>query len=126
MSEHSKILEKYEKMFQDGSAYHPIVLNQQMPSMSEAMGGGDRRSEIPLGEQQVVDNDLDNGHDPHANYSEFDAHMAARVNALKEGKKFNPSNEQNQDYQKLERRISLLEKALELVMETQTKLIKES
>ena len=118
-------------MFQDGSAYKPIVLNQAMPSMAEAAGGGDRRSEIPLGEQIVDHTDLHNEEhiDPHANYSEFDAHMQARVNALKEGKVLNNTpnvNEQNPSYKQLEKRIEFLEEALKLVMTTQEKLIRES
>ena len=74
MSEHSKILEKYEKMFKDGSAYTPIYINQPMPSMAEATGGG--RSETPLGEKVNRDEEYI---DPHADYSEFDASMQARI-----------------------------------------------
>jgi len=125
MSEHSKILEKYEKMFETGEAYKPIRINQPMPSMSEAMGGGGR-SEIPLGEQV---NRGEEYIDPHADYSEFDASMQARVDAIRNrnphNNNSNVSVQNNGDYAKLEKRIEMLEQALSLVMETQTRLLKE-
>lgn len=126
MSEHSKILEKYEKMFETGEAYKPIRINQPTPSMSDAMGGGGR-SETPLGEQVV--NREEEYIDPHTDYSEFDASMQARVNALRNKTPHNNNEnvnvQKNGDYAKLEKRVEMLEQALSLVMETQTRLLKE-
>ena len=42
MSEHSKILEKYEQMFADGSAYKPIHIAQPQPDVSQIVGAVDR------------------------------------------------------------------------------------
>ena len=126
MSEHSKILEKYEKMFEDGSAYQPIKLNQPMPSVSEITGAAEAKAEIPLGDE--VNKEVFT-EDPNTDYTHFDSVMQERVNALKSGKPLDNNqnvNEQNQSYKKLEKRVEMLEQALSLVMETQTKLIKES
>lgn len=128
MSEHSKILEKYEKMFETGEAYKPIKLNQPMPSVSDAMGSGVDKPNIPLGEQ-VVTNEEEMFVDPHADYSEFDASMQARVDAIRNRNPHNNNEnvmvQNNGDYSKLEKRIEMLEQALSLVMETQTRLLKE-
>jgi len=134
MSEHSNILAKYEKMFEDGSAYKPIKLNQQTPSMSEAGGGGvPEMSETPLG-----DPNTGGGGEAKPIFNEgFDA---SRSNAMEqkiaEAMKGTPTGNphantqpvtvQNDGYEKLERRIAMLEQALTLVMEQQTKMLRES
>lgn len=126
MSEHSKILEKYEKMFEDGSAYQPIKLDQQMPSDMEAAAVAEEKPEIPLGEVKEKDVFID---DKNTDYSHFDSVMEERVNNLRSGQPHNNNPDvsvQNDSYKKLERRIDLLEQALSLVMETQTRLIKEN
>lgn len=128
MSEHSKILEKYEKMFETGEAYNPIKINQPMPSMSEAMGGGGEvKPNTPLGEP--ITNEEEMIVDPHADYSEFDASMQQRVDAIRNRTPHNNNEnvmvQNNGDYKKLEKRIEMLEQALSLVMETQTRLLKE-
>lgn len=126
MSEHSKILEKYEKMFEDGSAYQPIKLNQAMPSVGEITGAAEEKPEIPLGDEVNKEVFTD---DQHTDYTHFDSVMEDRVNAMRNGTPLNNNpnvNEQNKSYQDLEKRVALLEQALSLVMETQTKLIKES
>lgn len=131
MSEHSNILAKYEKMFEDGSAYKPIKLNQQMPSSAEA-GGGAPKSDIPLG-----DPGAGGGGDPKALFNEeFDSSrsdlMERKIAEAMQSGNPNPHDNtsnvtvQNESYERLEKRIALLEQALSLVMETQTKLLKES
>lgn len=127
MSEHSKILEKYEKMFEDGSAYQPIHINQPEPSVAGITGAVEEKPDIPLGQEVVREEFMD---DPHKDYSESDAYMKQRVDEIraKRGMHDNTPDvrvQNNGDYAKLEKRIALLEKALELVMATQTKMIKE-
>ena len=105
----------YEKMFQDGSAYKPIKIAQPTP---DNPGGG-------MGGGADPDRKID--------YSVFDDHMAnmiqekieqkkATVNTKKSGPHYSP--QQGDKIAKLERRIELLEQALSLVMETQTKLMR--
>jgi hypothetical protein len=127
MSEHSRILEKYEKMFEDGSAYKPIRLAQPQPSMAEVEGAKPEPSNIPLGEQVDKDVFMDN---QNSDYTEFDNTMEERINKLKEANDNTNTNTSNVNVQsnvieKLIRRIELLEKGVSLVMETQTKLLKE-
>ena len=129
MSEHSRILEQYEKMFKDGSAYKPIRLSQPQPSMAEAGGAGNPEpTNIPLGEQverDVFMNDQNN------DYTEFDNTMEEKINKLKEAHNINSNNNtsnvnvQSNVIEKLISRIELLEKGVSLVMETQTKLLRE-
>jgi len=127
MSEHSKILEKYEKMFEDGSAFKPIHINQPEPSIGSITGAVEEKPNIPLGQQVVKEEFMD---DPHTDYTHFDETMQSRINEMRNK---NPHNnnpnvsvQNNGDYRKLEKRIEMLEQALTLVMETQTKLIKEA
>ena len=82
MSDHSKILEKYEQMFENGSAFKPIMLNQPTPSIAEAtgMGGSGGRQSSPLGEKVVREEEFV---DPHSNYTEFDSFMEDKVNAIR-------------------------------------------
>ena len=124
MSEHERILEKYEQMFKDGSAYKPIHLSQPMPNVSEVTGAVDEKPAAPLGEQVKRDNFQE---DPVTDYSQFDSEMEQRINEMRNR---NPNNnnpnvsvQNNGDYKKLEKRIDLLEQALSLVMSTQKKLI---
>jgi hypothetical protein len=110
MSEHSKILEKYEKMFEDGSAYKPIRLEE--------------KPNIPLGEQVNRDNFQN---DVESDYSEADAYMEGKINEMrtKVSQGNNPNvNVQNDVMKRVLKRLDLLEQALTLVMETQSKLIK--
>lgn len=131
MSEHSKILEKYEKMFEDGSAYQPIHLNQPEPSIASITGAVEEKPDMPLGDQVVREEFMD---DPHKDYTESDAYMQQRVDEIRNKRGNTTMHDNNQnvrvqnngDYRKLEKRIEMLEQALTLVMETQTKLIKES
>ena len=109
MSEHSKILEKYEQMFADGSAYKPIHIAQPQPDVSQIEGAVDRPA-APLGEPVQRDNFQD---EAVTDYSQFDNQMEQRINEMKN----------NSDYEKLEKRVNLLEEALSLVMSTQKKLI---
>lgn len=123
MSEHSKILEKYEKMFEDGSAYNPIHLTQPTPDVSGITGAAEEKSNIPLGKQVEKDIFMED----QADYSEFDSSMQNRIDELRSKANNNNPNvsvQNNGDYEKLEKRVSLLEQALKLVMETQTKLLK--
>ena len=130
MSEHSRILEQYEKMFKDGSAYKPIRLSQPQPSMAEAGGAKPRPepSNIPLGEQIDKDVFMD---DQNNDYTEFDNTMEEKINKLKEAHNINSNNNnsnvnvQSNVIEKLISRIELLEKGVSLVMETQTKLLRE-
>lgn len=123
MSEHSKILEKYEKMFEDGSAYNPIHLTQPTPDVSGVTGAVEEKSNVPLGQQVEKDVFMENQTD----YSEFDSSMQNRIDELRSKANNNNPNvsvQNNGDYEKLEKRVALLEQALKLVMETQTKLLK--
>lgn len=133
MSEHSKILEKYNQMFEDGSAYKPIRITQPQPSMSEMSGATMPKTETPLG------NPVPQGGDPkelfknpnmlpeaNTDYSTFDAVMEEKINKLRAAGNANNSQPINEGIQKLEHRIELLEKALTLVMEQQTQMLKES
>ena len=123
MSEHSRILEKYEKMFEDGSAYKPIRLAQPQPSMAEVEGAKPEPSNIPLGEQVDKDVFMDN---QDTDYTQFDNTMEERISKLKEAhNNTSDVNVQPNVIEKLIRRIELLEKGVSLVMETQTKLLKE-
>lgn len=139
MSEHSNILAKYEKMFEDGSAYQPIKLNQQMPSMAEAGGGGvPAMSETPLGDPATAP--VDPAAPREIFKEEFDSSRSDMMEAkIREAMNSTGTPHtgtphanipnvtvQNESYEKLEKRIALLEQALSLVMETQTKLLKES
>jgi len=126
MSEHSKILEKYEKMFEDGSAYKPIRLSQPQPSMAEMEGAGvvEEKPNIPLGDQVNRDNFQNDGQ---PDYSESDAYMEGKINEMRtrNTQDNNPNvNVQPDVIKRLIKRIDLLEQALTLVMETQSKLIK--
>jgi hypothetical protein len=127
MSEHSKILEKYEKMFEDGSAYQPIQLNQPTPDVG-SIDGVKEKPDIPLGD--AVDRDV--FMDQNADYSEFDSQMQNRVNEIRNKKTHdntsNVSVQNNGELERLERltkRVDLLEQALSLVMETQKKLLQD-
>jgi len=123
MSEHSKILEKYEQMFADGSAYKPIHIAQPQPDVSQITGAVEKPA-TPLGEPVRRDNFQD---EAVTDYSQFDSEMEQRINEMRNR---NPNNnnpnvsvQNNGDYKKLEKRIDLLEQALSLVMSTQKKLI---
>lgn len=123
MSEHSKILEKYEKMFEDGSAYKPIRLSQPQPNMSE-INGAVEKPDTPLGDPVNRDNFQDEGQ---PDYTESDAYMQNKINEMKN--KNTQGNNQNVVVQndvivRLKKRVDLLEQALTLVMETQSKLLK--
>lgn len=115
----------YEKMFEDGTAFQPIKIEQPTPNNP---GGG-----------------MGGGADPDAkvDYSLFDNHMDNMIHEKIEAKKSKVLGEQQparftgdlpeqspiqqggiDKIARLERRIDLLEKALSLVMETQTKLMR--
>ncbi len=122
----------YEKMFEDGSAYKPIKINQPTPD-NEAGG-------MPT----ISDDENNNLFEQHMDTS-MDEHIekAKRLKEMKTGKSIDtditpvvgsvipvisqvqPQNE-SKKVKELERRISMLEQALQLVMETQTKILKES
>lgn len=125
MSENSKILEKYEQMFEDGSAFRPIHLNQPTPDISSITGEVEEKPNIPLGQPVEKDVFME---DQHTDYSEFDATMQQKINEVRNkthGNNPNVSVQNNDEFAKLVRRIELLEQALQLVMETQTKMLKE-
>lgn len=123
MSEHSKILEKYEQMFKDGSAYKPIHIAQPQPDVSQITGAVEKPA-TPLGEPVRRDNFQD---EAVTDYSQFDSQMEQRINEMRnnkmQGNNPNVSVQNNSDYEKLEKRVNLLEEALSLVMSTQKKLI---
>lgn len=127
MSEHSKILEKYEQMFEDGSAYKPIRIAQPQPDVSSITGAAEEVPMSPLGDQVQRDNFQD---EAVTDYSEFDSQMERRINEMRSGNR-NPHDnnpnvvvQNNSEIESLKKRVDLLEQALSLVMETQTKLIK--
>jgi len=111
----------YEKMFEDGTAFQPIKIEQPSP---ENPGGGMGRGSDPDG--------------PGVDYSLFDDHMGNMIKEKIENKKAEalgapprpdappaPQPQAGVDRMiRLEKRIELLEQALSLVMETQTKLMR--
>lgn len=108
-------LSAYEKMFEDGTAFQKIEIAQPTP---DNPGGG-------MGGGADPDREVD--------YSVFDDHMANMIQEKIEAKKASvnperpgppPSPQQGDKLARLERRIELLEQALSLVMETQTKLMR--
>lgn len=109
-------LSAYEKMLKDGSAFKAIKIEQPTPDNPDGgMGGG-----------ADPDREID--------YSVFDDHMKGVIQEKIEAKKAAagnperpappPSPQQGDKMARLERRIELLEQALSLVMETQTKLMR--
>ena len=127
MSEHTRILEKYEQMFEDGSAFKPIHLSQPQPNMSEVTGAGAEVPDTPLGDP--VKKDQFNDDQNHADYTEFDNQMESRVNEMRDNRNMhsNTSNvgvQNNSEVESLKKRLDLVEQALSLVMETQKTLIK--
>lgn len=109
----------YEKMFEDGTAFKPIKIDQPSPENPGGGFGGGGDPDRP----------------PEVDYSLFDEHMKERVNEKIESKKAaigNPSRPEPPPSPQaggdriavLERRIKLLEQAIGLVMETQTKLMR--
>jgi hypothetical protein len=122
-------LSAYEKMFEDGTAFNPIKIEQPTP---DNPGGGMGRGADP-------DNpgvDMSRRPDPDDNgvdYSLFDNHMGNMIQEKIEAKKAaaggnparpDPPQAGGDRIIRLERRIELLEQALSLVMETQTKLMR--
>lgn len=110
-------LSAYEKMFKDGTAFQKIEIAQPTPNNP---GGG-----------------MSGGADPdrEIDYSVFDDHMKGMIQEKIEAKKSkatgNPerpgpssSPQDNHRITRLEERIKLLEQALSLVMETQTKILR--
>lgn len=110
----------YEKMFEDGSAFEKIEIAQPTPdNPGGGMSGGDPDS-------------------PGVDYSLFDNHMDGMIKEKIEAKKAaalgNPARPDpppspmapgaTDKMIRLEKRIELLEQALSLVMETQTKLMR--
>jgi hypothetical protein len=107
-------------MFEDGSAFKPIKIEQPTPENENGIIGG---SGDP---NNVVD------------YSKFDEHMENIIREKIEAKKSKMMNQPIQQNQpkttiidndnikikQLEQRIQLLEQALGLVMETQTKMLR--
>ena len=125
-------------MFEDGSAYKPIRITQPQPSMSEISGVP--KTETPLGnpvpqggDPKELFKNPDALPNPNPDYSQFDAVMEEKINKLRAAGNANLNDntsnvkmQSNVMVQKLEKRIELLEQALTLVMEQQTKLLKES
>jgi hypothetical protein len=110
-------LTAYEKMLKDGSAFKPIKIEQPTP---DNPNGGMGRGADP-------DHEID--------YSVFDDHMKGMIQEKIEAKKSKvnggperpgtqSSQQDNHRITRLEERIKLLEQALSLVMETQTKLMR--
>lgn len=110
------VMKAYEKMFEDGSAFRPIKIEQPKPSLAEAQGS-------PVGNPKVNDERNDD-------YSEFDSSMQKLVDAKKRkltgksgGVVTASDNDLIEEVKSLKRRVKQLENALALVMETQTKLL---
>ena len=113
------MINAYEKMLQDGSAFREIDTTMHTnPSVSEASG---TISDNPLGDR--VDNNNDNIVPDE--YAEFDTVMEQRMNNLRQkaGMGGGNSGGGSNEIQSLKNRIKKLEEAITLVMETQTKLI---
>jgi hypothetical protein len=113
-----RILDAYEKMFKDGSAFRPIKIEQPTPSLAEAQG-----TTRPVGDPRVSEERNDD-------YSEFDSSMQKLVDAKKRklmeksgGVSTASDNDLIKEIKSLKRRVKQLENALSLVMETQTKLL---
>jgi hypothetical protein len=118
----------YEKMFEDGSAFKPIKIAQPTPdNPTGGMIGHDPERNI---DESVFDDSYNNSMDDIVE-------KAKSIKAAKTGKPisdFTPRTSsssgmiktENKKVKELERRVAMLEQALQLVMETQTKLLKES
>lgn len=122
------VLSAYEKMFEDGSAFKPIKIEQPKPNVAEAQG---KPSSKPIGEKVQKNGQVEE--ERHDDYSQFDASMRKFVEAKKQKIKQksngtvveNSSNtELVNEIKSLKKRVKQLETALTLVMETQTKLLK--
>lgn len=115
----------YERMFDDGTAFKPIKINQPSPDNEAGRFGmgGDTENLNPNLLEQNTDNDMED--------------VIERAKRLKAERTGQPvlnetlrptspyASPDNKKVKELERRISMLEQALQLVMETQTKLLKE-
>jgi hypothetical protein len=116
----------YEKMFEDGTAFQPIKIDQPSPDNEQGKFG--------TGADTGADPDIE------VDYSLFDDHMDNMMKEKIEAKKTKVLGEetpvkftgdlspqppaQSNKIVRLEKRIELLEQALGLVMETQTKLMR--
>lgn len=118
------ILNAYEKMFKDGSAYKKVKISQPTPENpnGSSYGNGSGRLGDPL---KVAEGNKEDEDDRFVR--QMDDYREKRLQELKEtgGKKQEPNNLVN-EVKKLKQRVKLLEQALSMVMETQTKLIKGS
>lgn len=118
MSGNRNILNAYESMFEDGSAYKPIQIKQETPTVSSAEGKGGGE---PLG--NILENNNRNDDDGEPDFSEFDRRMAKRVNGIRSRINEGGSNGSSEEIMELKNRVKLLEQALAMIMATQTKLI---
>lgn len=116
----------YEKMFDNGSAFKPIKITQPSPNNPEGgMSGYD--PDAPM--------DMDQFNEKPDRMDDI-VEQAKAMKAAKTGKvveiptktmrSSTISKNENRKIKELERRVSILEQALQLVMETQTKILKES
>jgi len=118
-------LSAYEKMFKDGTAYKPIKIQQPTPDNPTGSFGGSSGEEIDPNKinEQLFDNHMDDY---------IQSKIEAKKSKTNETKKRSstrpsvPSTSQPKSNRiaALERRVELLEQALGLVMETQTKMMK--
>lgn len=120
------VRDAYQKMFEDGSAYRPIKIDQPSPNNENGRGMG---HEVNQEMSQEINND-------HESNREWMIQEAMRLKEAK-GKKVDKNivrtqppitydTNSNKEIKKLRQRIDIVEQALKLVMETQTKLIRES
>lgn len=126
--------EAYEKMLKDGSAFKEIDMTQHMePNVSDAIGGGGSAITKTMGERTEIEN-VKEEISPRDNFDEFDSVMEQRIQSLRakmkgEGREVKKVGRLMTPTQKeilaLKKRISKLEEALMIVMETHEQLLGE-
>lgn len=110
------VRDAYQKMFEDGTAYKPIKIEQPSPQNEQGRAMG-HMNEPDL---NLFSQDKDRL-----------IEEAKRRKEMKEGKKQKPvmttkNTTSTRELRMLTQRVEILEQALKLVMETQTKILKES
>lgn len=117
-------LTAYEKMLKDGSAFKKIDMNKIQQQQYAGAGGA---VEEPLGEP-VQENKTTGLEEEDIDWSDVDAGMQKRMNALREkikgggAIKQEPIQESKEIY-RLKKRVAKLEEAMMLIMETHEKLL---
>ena len=124
----------YEKMLEDGTAFKKINISQPTPDNPDGNAFGGGFDDNPKQRESLFEQHMDRSMDD----------VIEQAKAMKEAREGRPTASvprvpvapppsalkskpaSNGKIKELERRVSMLEQALQLVMETQTKLLKEN